>query len=341
MDRKKYTWLVLILIVIVILSLGYINVSARSIYLSQAYDLVDEVNRRRLAEGLYAYQVNNALMASAQAHSEYQASIGTWTHTGAGGTKYTDRAIAAGYGGGAQIFMTECVIIDTDPSVDKAVSGWLGMNDYWHTECIFSSKYQDVGGGVANAGGSYYFTLDVGYIVGEAPAPPNQSQSAPPIGSTQSVSTPAPPKAKPVKKATALSDGSIIHVVEHGQTLWTIAAIYEVPLKEILKLNKLTENSFVFPGDKVIVQPSFTPAPTVLDIPTPTQTVVNPTPTSTRFARTVTIAVPPPTTASSINSINKPTKLDPKRGIAALTIAILAIVAIITLSVSKKSGDST
>jgi LysM repeat protein len=142
-----------------------------------------------------------------------------------------------------------------------------------------------------------------------------------------------------VKKATALPDGSVIHVVEQGQTLWTIAAIYGVPLKEILKLNKLTENSFVFPRDKVIVQPSFTPAPTVSETPTPTETVVNPTPTSTRFARTVTIAPQQPTTASSNNLTDKPGKLDPKRGIAALTIAILAIVAIITLSVSKKSGE--
>ena len=339
MTRDKLVWLLGVISTTTVLGLGFINTSARSLHPSKAYDLVDEVNRRRLAAGLYPYKVNDALMSSAQAHSEYQAAIGNITHTGVGGTRPVDRAIAADYGGGAQVFVTENIYGGTNTSPAGPVSWWIADGG-WHYEGVLSSRYQDVGAGAASVGDYTYYTLDVGIIAGEAP-PPNQSQPSPPLGSTQSVSTPTPPKAKPVKKATTLSDGSIIHVVEQGQTLWTIAAIYDVPLKEILKLNKLTENSFVFPGDKVIVQPSFTPAPTVLDTPTPMQTVVNPTPTSTRFARTITIAAPPPTTASSINSINQPTKLDPKRGIAALTIAILAIVAIITLSVSKKSGDST
>jgi LysM repeat protein len=338
MTRDRLVLLVGVIGATIGLGLGYINTSARSLHSSKAYDLVDEVNRRRVAAGLYPYKVNDALMSSAQAHSEYQAAIGNITHSGAGGTSPVDRAIAAGYGGGAQVFVTENIYGGRNTSSADAVSWWIADGG-WHYEGVLSSRYQDVGAGVASGGDYTYYTLDVGITVGEAPTP-GQSQPAPPPGSTQTVNTPAPPKVKPVKKATALPDGSVIHVVEQGQTLWTIAAIYGVPLKEILKLNKLTENSFVFPGDKVIVQ-SFTPAPTVSETPSPTETVINPTPTSTRFARTITIASPLLTTASSINSTNKPTKLDPKRGIAALIIAILAIVAIITLSVSKKSGDST
>src|SRR4030043_1255227 len=72
-----------------------------------AYSLIDAVNNLRAANGLPAYQVNSILMAVAQGHSDYQAAIGQVTHTGAGGTRPRDRAAAAGYGGGANFFMSE------------------------------------------------------------------------------------------------------------------------------------------------------------------------------------------------------------------------------------------
>jgi uncharacterized protein YkwD len=58
-------------------------------------------------------------MAATQAHREYQASIVSVTHTGAGGTRARDRAVAAGYGGGATVNVSKYGI---DPYA--AIIGW-------------------------------------------------------------------------------------------------------------------------------------------------------------------------------------------------------------------------
>ena len=57
----------------------------------------------------------------------------------------------------------------------------------------------------------------------------------------------------PVQKATPQPDGSIIHTVLTGQTLWTIAAVYEIKLEDVYELNGLNRFSFVFPGDEILV----------------------------------------------------------------------------------------
>jgi hypothetical protein len=51
-----------------------------------------------------------------------------------------------------------------------------------------------------------------------------------------------------------MEDGSIVHTVESGQTLWTIAAVYQVELQTIFDLNNLNSSSFVFPGDQIIIR---------------------------------------------------------------------------------------
>lgn len=56
---------------------------------------------------MQSFYVNKALMASAQAHSDYQAEIGQVTHSGQGGSRPRDRAIAFGYGGGATVYVSE------------------------------------------------------------------------------------------------------------------------------------------------------------------------------------------------------------------------------------------
>ena len=73
--------------------------------------------------------------------------------------------------------------------------------------------------------------------------------------------------------------GAIYHEVQPGQTAWTIAAQYGVDLAELLKLNGLTEDSILHPGDVLTIRapdaPTSTPTVTPTSIPatdTPTKT---------------------------------------------------------------------
>jgi LysM repeat protein len=226
-----------------------------------APDLIEAVNALRASNGLAPYQVNRALMVSAQEHTDYQASIGEITYTGPGGSRPHDRAAAAGYGGGMPFYISENIAGGTNLSAEAAVSMW--QSDEPHLSAMLGPNYNDVGAGMTVANNFVYFTLDAAYLSGGSSKPPSLSTS---------ITATALTLVAPVKTATAGPDGSIIHIVEYGQTLTGIAGAYKIDLAELIRLNLLS-NTDIFVGEKLIVRAAFTPTPTVQAIATiPTQT---------------------------------------------------------------------
>lgn len=215
-----------------------------------AYQVVALVNSVRAAYGLAGYTANAALMNAAQAHSEYQASIGTATHSGKGGSRSGDRAVAAGYGGGAKVYVTENIYSGKNASASVAVNWWQG--DATHLNTMISPSHTDIGVGVAEGNGVIYYTMDVGYVAGAA-GQGSVSSNKESSGSGADNSS-AKAVIVPVSAATAQADGSIIHTVQEGQALWNIAAIYNTSVDNLLSLNGLTENSFIHPGDQMLVR---------------------------------------------------------------------------------------
>jgi uncharacterized protein YkwD len=208
-----------------------------------AYDVIAAVNSVRASNGLSPFQINGALMSAAQAHSEYQAAIGSSSHTGSGGSDPKSRAVAAGYGGGAAVSVIENIYGGMNASPQQAVQWWRG--DSLHLSTLLSTRYTDVGAGVATSGGVVYYTLDVGSVTGGS------------SGTTGATVSPATAVAfNPVSIATPNPDGSVVHVVQAGQTLWTIAASYKIALADLLKLNGFTENTFIYPGNKILIKPA-------------------------------------------------------------------------------------
>jgi len=224
-----------------------------------AYDVIAAVNQVRAANGLSAYQINAALMSSAQGHSEYQASIGSITHTGRGGSDAKSRAIAAGYGGGTAVSVTENIYGGANATPQQAVSWWKG--DSLHLNTMLSSKAVDAGAGVATDGSVVYYTLDVGYVVGS-----EGSGSGSGSGSISAAGNSAAPATAvafyPVQVSTPNPDGSVVHLVQAGQTLWSIAATYKVSLPALLKLNGFTNSTFIYPGQKIAIKSPGTPPST-------------------------------------------------------------------------------
>lgn len=222
---------------------------------NQAYDLIDQVNSLRAANGLPPLQTDGSLMYAAQLHSEYQASIGSITHTGSGGSKPRDRAAAAGYGAGGAIFVSENIAGGASLSVLSVVSMWQG--DSLHLNTMLSPDYTHIGAGVAHNGSQTYYTIDVGYIAGQgatnvAPSNTSTTNAVPAPGSE---SPPVAAFTSQIALNEQNEDGSIIHTVAPGQALEMIANAYRVKLSDILVLNNLSLESIIRPGDEIIIKP--------------------------------------------------------------------------------------
>lgn len=238
--------------------------------------LLQAVNAVRTANGLAPFQANSALMAAAQAHSEYQASIDSTTHVGRGGSDVRSRALAAGYGGGANVSVIENVYGGMDATPQQAVNWWKG--DGTHLATLLSTRHTDAGAGAAvSNSGVVYYTLVVGAISGGSAA--GNGSAAPPASASSATSAPA---FSPIQISTPNADGAVIHVVQPGETLWAISAAYKINILDLLNQNGLNANAFIIPGQKIVIRPAGTePTATATLEATPEKPTRTPRPTAT------------------------------------------------------------
>jgi LysM repeat protein len=183
-----------------------------------------------------------------------------------------------------------------------------------------------------------HYTLDVGYVSGQAGAvQPAAAASAKQAQAQQP--SPTVVLVAPVITSTSNPDGSILHPVQFGQALITIAKAYGLSLEDLKKRNNLTSDT-IFQGQKLIIQGSSTPTLK----PTITLTPIPPTRTAT-FTRTPTLpptpaptltatptATPPPL-IPSLDSIDQKTLGEVILGISAIGL----VVVLISLFIKKKS----
>ena len=267
---------------------------------SSASELIDAVNQLRATYGLAPYQANSILNGIAQAHAEYLVSIGTITHTSANGMRPFQRALAAGYlvAGDLSLggFFSENITAGIGMTAQEAVQQWMG--DDPHKNTMLSGTLQDVGAGVGVYGNTFYYVLDAGLSTGGTPVaytPP------PPLYPSTSTIVPNTPNA----------DGSIVHIVQRGDTLGSLSMAYNAPLADLLKLNGLTVKSTIYIGQKIIIRAAYTPTPTQ---PTSTPTILptatlwptsTPSPTSTDIPPTPTPSpgLPIPTAGGAVSAI--------------------------------------
>ena len=137
---------ILIALSLVLVPVQSTRAAADQAKVASASELIQLVNQLRAANSLPAYRVNNALMAAAQAHSDFQAETGTTSHTGKGGSRPRDRAVAYGYGGGATVYVSENIATGTSLSAGEALGWWQG--DSLHLNTMLSTSYRDAGAGV-------------------------------------------------------------------------------------------------------------------------------------------------------------------------------------------------
>lgn len=210
--------------------------------------IFQEVNQFRANNGLTPFQYSSALAAAAQSQANYMAANTVFSsHLGAGGSTPQSRANAAGYVGR----ITENIVGGTGLTAPRGLTWWVSSPVHYNT--LITSRYQEAGTGFASNGTDNFYVLVVGQP-SDAPPPPAADTS------------PAPLYITPITLAQPGEDGSIVHTVQEGQALWSLAAHYEIALSDLLLFNSLPANAIVRPGDRITIRLAEGQAPP----PTPT-----------------------------------------------------------------------
>lgn len=222
--------------------------SGRSAIMAQA-------NGWRSNNGLATWRWNDALAVAAQEQANWMAANNLYVHNHDGSTPVT-RARSAGYTG----YVAEIIVGGWDVSPAWGMNWWL--NSAPHYNILSSNRYVEAGSGFATNGRSSYYVIVTGF--GSSASPPR----AAPVVEAEPQTEPI--RVVPIALATPDEDGNVIHTVEQGQTAWAIAAVYDVPLAELLYLNQLPQTPLLAQGQRLLVKlgPDQTPPPT----PTPNLT---------------------------------------------------------------------
>lgn len=252
-----------------------------------AWEMLAGINSLRAANGLAALEENYYLNLSAQNHADWIAETGIGSHYEDDGSTATDRAHAVGYSGA---IVTENWARGPGLTVSNCI--YVSWDDADHMDNMLDPNRKEFGAGVALD--SSGFTV---YVVNFSNYDTNDSQPSDTTQTTGEVDTGPTATSGPVIYALVTStpapDGTIIHIVQYGQTLWGISEAYGVPLADILALNGLTEDSAIYPNEELIIVQGTGETPT----PTPTEILVEPTmtPTPTQRVTATEVATPTPT----------------------------------------------
>ena len=271
---RKYVPILLALVSWILLA--FVPPSAPRPAIPSAYDVIEAVNDLRADYNLAPLTTNTSLMVSAQNHTDYLASIGyaniTNGHVGADGTDALDRAIAAGYPVAQGIDVQDCwAYMGNTAPTSRLFSDANIWNDSIHMAYILHENGKDVGVGVSEKDGYIYYDLVISFIYGSG-----STTSTTSLVITPKVST--TPQVVPVAISTPDADGSIKHIVQPGQALWSIAITYGTTVEHLQALNNLSAKAVIYEGETLLIRLANTPTPSPTITPTPRPPTRTPVP---------------------------------------------------------------
>lgn len=221
----KKLWVFLLIACLAFSMVGPSHAASFSQVDETAMEIMTLINAYRAENGLYPYACSSTLIGTAQAHSDYQASINESTHTGSGGTSSSQRVEASGYGDDNAIRVDEMIYSGQYATPEKAVAWWKGSPI--HNAIMLSENYHEFGVGVATSDTHIFYTVNVASITGVTSSSPmgqplSCGVSEVPIPSTDDI--PDSPDGAPLSQADPLS-----RIVESLSTLvsnqWMMIAV--------------------------------------------------------------------------------------------------------------------
>ena len=128
-------------------------------------DLLNRINALRRQNGLAPLELNDALSAAAQRHSQDMANTGNVDHTGSDGSTPEQRIDAAGYA--PRHTWGENIYGGGIATVDDAWTFWTGSTV--HRNNLLNEHHREVGIGAAAGANGTYYTLTFGARPGVLP----------------------------------------------------------------------------------------------------------------------------------------------------------------------------
>jgi LysM repeat protein len=213
-------------------------------------ELILAMNTLRVSQGLPPLIEDPIVNAVAQGTAEIMAANNMSWHIG----DVRGRLAAAGYGGGATVWATENFAMGS-MGIDEIMQTWADPD---HMRPAVIPAYCHVGAGVAQAAdGTYYYILQAAYASDQACGEYKSVSGGDPGNGVNQV----PPVSQviiPVKIATPGSDGRIYHIVQSGQSFWSIAIAYQITIRDLEVWNNLSRDVALLVGEKLFIPSSGT-----------------------------------------------------------------------------------
>ena len=240
-------------------------------------DIISAVNNLRVLQGLNVLAVHPVLMevAAIQANA-LAASEGAVGHQRPCGMTLGQQLLSMGFPLWGDLsldgYRSENWVAAS--TTEEALSFW--KSDPEHTNTMESDHRSHIGAAVA-VSDQIYIVLETAL---STPSGQNQYTASEILTSIPVTQTLCAGFASgaisnysiPVVVSTARPDGDVVHEVQYGQTLWTLADMYHVSIDQIKLLNGLIDDN-ILPGWKLLIQKAATQPPPVTVSPVALVTV--------------------------------------------------------------------
>ncbi len=289
-----------------------------------AAEVIEVVNALRIENGLLPLNTHPVLMQIAYWEANAIAG-GAPGHTRPNGLTLGQWLISLGYPLSGDLSLDgyrseNWVAANT---AQQAVELWLG--DAPHTNTMLSPDRSDIGAGVA-VSDQIYIVLETALQTnsGEMQTDAYEILTAIPQGNfSDDPDNLVPQYIIPVVRSTAHPNGDVIHKVQYGQSLWSIATTYNTTIDKIRAWNSLNESTEIYEGQILLVQRGATQLPPPTTTPPASPTAIN-SATSTASSSFPTITAQPGPTNPSENENDPPSASSSRLWVGIIVIAALA-----------------
>jgi LysM repeat protein len=215
---------------------------------TSAYELILAMNTLRVSNGLPALIEDPIIDAVAQSTAATMAANNMSWHIG----DVRGRLAAAGYGGGSTVWATEnFAVYSGGTSIDVIMAIWADPD---HMRPAVEAAYCNVGAGTAETSdGRVYYILQAAYADGKACGSSTSASSSGGTAQPGTVSNPVSQLIMPVKIATPDAEGKVFHVVQAGQSYWSIAIAYQITIQDLETWNNITRDTPLQSGQRLFI----------------------------------------------------------------------------------------